>query len=279
MAKYSDIKHEDLIMKKAMDVFAEEGLKFFGIDKKVKDSSSTEIVVLEAKNLHMDYTFLMEDDTYIHVEFQTTDKGKDDLRRFRAYESLLSFQTGKDVVTYVVYSNGIQNVKTVLETGINQYSVKAISMYDKDGDIVIQEVEEKLNNNIEVTKQDLIALTFTPIMSGKLSKLDKIIKSIKLVKKIDSDYRYDVESMLYAFADKFLDGKDLEKVKEEISMTKLGEMLVEDGIKKGIEKGREEQATDTAIKAIKMGLDNEAISNLTGLTEKEINMLRRAQNN
>lgn len=275
MAKYSDIKHEDLIMKKAMDVFAEEGLKFFGIDKKVKDSSSTEIVVLEAKNLHMDYTFLMEVDTYIHVEFQTTDKGKDDLRRFRAYESLLSFQTGKDVVTYVVYSNGIQNVKTILETGINQYNVKAVSMFDKDGDIVIQEVEEKLNNNIEVTKQDLIALTFTPIMSGKLSKLDKIIKSIRLVKKIDNEYRYDVESMLYAFADKFLDGKDLEKVKEEISMTKLGEMLVEDGIKKG----REEQATDTAIKAIKMGLDNEAISNLTGLTEKEINMLRRAQNN
>ncbi len=275
MAKYSDIKHEDLIMKKAMDVFAEEGLKFFGIDKKVKNSSSTEIVVLEAKNLHMDYTFLMEDDTYIHIEFQTTDKKKDDLRRFRAYESLLSFQTGKDVVTYVVYSNGIQNTETVLETGINEYNVKAISMIDKDGDVVIEEIEEKIYDNIKVRKQDLIALTFTPIMSGKLTKLEKIIKSIRLVKKIDDEYRYDVESMLYAFADKFLDGKDLEKVKEEISMTKLGEMLVEDGIKKG----REEQATDTAIKAIKMGFDNEAISNLTGLTEKEINLLRRVQRN
>ena len=64
------LKHEDLIMKKAMDVFAEEGLKFFGINQKVKDSSSTEIVVLEALNLHMDYTFLMEDDSYIHFEFQ-----------------------------------------------------------------------------------------------------------------------------------------------------------------------------------------------------------------
>lgn len=278
MSKYSDIKHEDLIMKKAMDVFAEEGLKFFGIDKKVKDSSSTEIVVLEAKNLHMDYTFLMEDDTYIHVEFQTTDKGKDDLRRFRAYESLLSFQTGKDVVTYVVYSNGIQNVKTILETGINQYNVKVISMFDKDGDIVIKEVEEKLNNNIEVTKQDLIALTFTPIMSGKLSKLDKIIKSIRLVKKIDNEYRYDVESMLYAFADKFLDGKDLEKVKEEISMTKLGEMLVEDGIKRGIEQGEEKKAIKVAQKAINRGLDNETISDLTGLSEKEINAIRIALN-
>ncbi len=275
MTKYSDIKHEDLIMKKAMDVFAEEGLKFFGIDKKVKDSSSTEIVVLEAKNLHMDYTFLMEDDTYIHVEFQTTDKGKDDLRRFRAYESLLSFQTGKDVVTYVVYSNGIQNTKSVLETGINQYNVKAISIFDKDGDIVIQEVEEKLNNNIEVTKQDLIALTFTPIMSGKLSKLDKIIKSIRLVKKIDNEYRYDVESMLYAFADKFLDGKDLEKVKEEISMTKLGEMLVEDGIKKG-EKKKAIEITKTAIKE---GMSDALIAKLTGLTESQVSIIRQSISN
>jgi len=39
--------------------------------------------------------------------------------------------------------------------------------------------------------------------------------------------------MLYAFADKFLDGRDLEKVREKISMTKLGEMLFEDGIRKG----------------------------------------------
>ena len=72
----NEIKHEDLIMKKAMDVFAEEGLKFFGIDKKVKDSSSTEIVVLEAKNLHMDYTFLMEDDTIMYpIRWTIQEKG------------------------------------------------------------------------------------------------------------------------------------------------------------------------------------------------------------
>ncbi|MFT8352920.1 hypothetical protein [Clostridium saccharoperbutylacetonicum] len=262
-------------MKKAMDVFAEEGLKFFGIDKKVKDSSSTEIVVLEAKNLHMDYTFLMEDDTYIHIEFQTTNKGKSDLRRFRAYESLLSFQTDREVVTYVIYSNGIENTATILQTGINEYNVKAISMYDKDGDIVFEEVEEKLNNNKEVTKQDLVALTFTPIMNGKLTKLDRIIKSIRIIKKIDNEYRYDVESMLYAFADKFLDGKDLEKVKEEISMTKLGEMLVEDGIKKGEEK----KAIEIAKTAIKEGMPDELIAKLTGLTESQVSIIRQSISN
>ena len=273
------INYEDMIMKKAMNVFANEGLKFFGIQGKVKEIAPTEIVVLETKNMFMDYTFLMEDDTYIHIEFQTTNKGKEDLRRFRAYESLLSFQTGKDVVTYVVYSNGIQNTKVMLETGINQYNVKAVSMYDRDGDIVIKEVEEKINDNIDITKQDLIALTFTPIMSGKLSKLDKIIKSIRLVKKINNEYRYDIESMLYAFADKFLEGKDLEKVKEEISMTKLGEMLVEDGRKKGMQEGIKKNSLDTAIKAIEIGLDNDAIKKLTGLTEEEIEVLRITKNN
>jgi hypothetical protein len=62
------INYEDIIMKRAMDIFAEEGLKLFGIDKKVKEAHSTEIVVLEVKNMLMDYTFLMEDDTYMHFE-------------------------------------------------------------------------------------------------------------------------------------------------------------------------------------------------------------------
>lgn len=100
--------YEDLIIKRAMDLFAEEGLKFFGINKKVKELGPTELVVLETKNMFMDYTFLMEDDTFIHFEFQTTNKGKVDLRRFRAYEALLSHQTGKDAVTYVVYSGNIK---------------------------------------------------------------------------------------------------------------------------------------------------------------------------
>ena len=254
----NEIKHEDLIMKKAMDVFAEEGLKFFGINQKVKDSSSTEIVVLEALNLHMDYTFLMEDDTYIHFEFQTTNKGKKDLRRFRAYEALLSLQKEKDVTTYVVYSNNIKKAMSSLETGISKFNVKSIFMSEKNGDLIFEELEKKINNKEKLTKQELVSLAFTPIMGGKLTKVEKIIKSIRIVKSSDSEYKYDIESMLYAFADKFLQGKDLQKVKEEISMTELGRMLIEDGIEKGrkegiekgIEQGMEKGKADLLIKML-----------------------------
>ncbi|AJD28351.1 DUF4351 domain-containing protein [Clostridium botulinum] len=242
--------YEDLIMKRAMDLFAEEGLKFFGINKKVKELGPTELVVLEIKNMFMDYTFLMEDDTFIHFEFRTTNKGKTDLRRFRAYEALLSHQTGKDVVTYVVYSGNIKNTVNTLETGINEFRVNSISMASRDGDKIYNDIVEKIKSGIEVTKEDLISLTFTPIMGGKISTVDKIINAIDIVKDIKESYKHDIESILYAFANKFLSGKDLEKVKEELKMTDLGKSLIQEGIEKGKAEGIEEGKAELLIKQL-----------------------------
>ncbi|MBC2579184.1 DUF4351 domain-containing protein [Clostridium sp. DJ247] len=244
------VHYEDLIMKRAMDLFVEEGLKFFGIDKKVKELGPTELVVLETKNMFMDYTFLMEDDNFIHFEFQTTDRGNVDLRRFRAYESLLSHQTGKDVLTYVVYSGNIKAPRNTLITGINEYKVNTISMADKDGDKIYNDIVEKIRFGMDITREDIISLTFTPIMGGSTSTVDKILNAIKIVKDLNKDYKYDVQSILYAFANKFLSGKDLEKVKEGLRMTELGKSLIQEGIEKGREEGREEGKAELLIKQL-----------------------------
>ncbi|MFR5948200.1 MAG: DUF4351 domain-containing protein [Clostridium sp.] len=218
----------------------------------------------------------MEDDTYIHFEFQTTNKGKSDLRRFRVYEAVLSLQKDKDVTTYVVYSGNIKNAKDTLETGINKYKVKSIFMSDKNGDLIVEELEKKVKNKENITKQELVALTFTPIMGGKLTKAEKIIKSIRIVKSSENEYKYDIESMLYAFADKFLSGKDLQKVKEEISMTELGRMLIEDGIEKGRKEGIEKGKSETLIKLLikKFGfLSEEYKSKISNLSKDTIDII------
>ncbi|ENK0556596.1 DUF4351 domain-containing protein [Clostridium sporogenes] len=264
--------YEDLIMKRAMDLFAEEGLKFFGINKKVKELGPTELVVLETKNMFMDYTFLMEDDTFIHFEFQTTNKGKADLRRFRAYEALLSHQTGKDVVTYVVYSGNIKNPGNTLETGISEFRVNSISMASRDGDKIYNDVVEKIKSGIEVAKEDFISLTFTPIMGGKISTVDKIINAIDIVKDIKKSYKHDIESILYAFANKFLSGKDLEKVKEELKMTELGKSLIQEGIEKGKEKGKAELLIKMLMQKFKK-VPNEYKEKIKILPEETIELI------
>lgn len=257
--------YEDFIMKRAMDIFAEEGLKFFGIDKKVKDIGPTELVVLDSKNMYMDYTFLMEDDSYIHFEFQTTNKGVDDLMRFRTYEALLNFQTKKNVTTYVVYSGDIKNPINEYNCGMNTYKVNAISMVNEDGDKVFDEIIDKLSCGNDIDKQDIIKLTFTPIMGGNMDKKEKILKAIRLTKDIKSSYKGDIESILYAFASKFLTGKDLEQVKEELRVTEIGKSLIEEGERK--------KAMEIAKSLLDI-LSIEIIAQKTGLTVEEVKALK-----
>lgn len=148
-------------------------------------------------------------------------------------------------------------------------------MANKDGDKIFNDIIEKMKSGEEISKQDIIALTFSPIMGSRLSKGDKILNAIRVVKDIDKVYRYDVESILYAFASKFLDGKDLEKVREEIKMTELGRSLINEGKVEG----KEENAIETAKRAIKKGMNDELISELTELSIEQIEIIKKAIKN
>lgn len=72
---------------------------------------------------------------------------------------------------------------------------------------------------------------------------------MRLSKDIYEDYRHDVEFIIYAFTNKFLSGKDLERVKEELKVTELGKSLIDEG--------KKEKAIEIAKKAILKGMDNE----------------------
>ena len=73
-------------------------------------------------------------------------------------------------------------------------------------------------------------------MSGKSSQKDRINKAYHIMQKTVKTEKEDkdkIEAMLYAMADKFPDILDLKKLKEELSMTKLGQMIWENGIAEG----------------------------------------------
>ena len=144
-------------------------------------------------------------------------------------------------------------------------------MVNEDGDKVFDEIIDKLSCGKDIDKQDIIKLTFTPVMGGKMDKSEKILKAIKLSKQIGSPYKRDMESILYAFANKFLSGKDLEKVKEELRVTEIGKSLIEEGMEKN--EGKKEKAIEIA-KGLLDILSIEIIAQKTGLTVEEVKSLK-----
>ena len=229
--------HEDVIMKMSIDFFRDTILKSLGIDFQFVDSDPTELIELSIHSLYMDFTFLTTGGFYIHIEFQTTDGGEPDLRRFHAYEAIFSHKTGKKVYTYVVYSGGIRSAKTELDCGINKYSVIPIYLKDKDADQVFQRLKEKKQRKEVLTTEDFAFLSLTPLMSGSLGRKDSIKEALLLAKQSRETAAEKATAMLYALADKFLNSAELEEIKEVVAMTRLGQMIFDDGIQQGVQKG------------------------------------------
>ena len=234
-------KHEDAVMKMGFDYFRDTILKTLNIHYEFVDSKPTEAIEIHIDNLYMDYNFLTTEDVIIHIEFQTTeDHVTDDLMRFHVYEALLMRKEKKKVITYVIYSGGIEKVRTELECGIHTYRVNPIYLTGHDADEIFQSVKAKIEAGEPLSEDDFANLTLTPLMTSKMCRKDVIKEAIQIVKQEKQLTAEKTMAMLYTLADKFLSAGELNEIKEVLAMTRIGQMLYDDGVKKGMERGREE---------------------------------------
>lgn len=231
-------KQEDAIMKMGFEFFRDTILKTLGIPYEFVSTGFTELVDLNIQTLYMDFTFLTTEDLYIHLEFQTIDKGISDLQRFHAYDAVYSHKTGKKVITYVIYSDGIKKTRAELDCGLYTYRVNPIYLQDKNADFVFRRLKEKQKNGEFLSEADFSNLCLTPLMSGNMSKKKTIKEAMLLARQSSSAAAEKTTAMLYALADKFLDNEELEEIKEVVRMTRLGQMLLDEGMQYGKDAGR-----------------------------------------
>lgn len=185
-----------------------------------------------------DFNYVMDDGSWSHFEFQSTYHGTVDMKRFREYEAVTGRTFDVPVITYVVFTGNIKNPMTSLSEGINTYRIIPIILKNQNADSVIQEIQEKMGRDKKLNRADLLPILFMPFMSGAVSQKERIKFGIRVLKDemkngvlLEDVQR--MQAVLYAFASKFLGSIDLEEIKEDIGMTVLGEMLVNDGIIKG----------------------------------------------
>ena len=250
----ANTKHEDAVMKMGFDYFRNTILKTLGIDYQYEAIGPTELVELTIHSLYMDFTFLTTGGFYIHTEFQTTDKKEADLRRFHAYDAVYSNKTGKQVITYVIYSGGITNVKSELDCGLYTYRVQPIYLKDKNADEVFLKLKQKQDNGEAFTEDDYAALSLTPLMSGKMSRKDMFKEAIRLTKSNNELTAEKTRAVLYTLADKFLDKTELDEIKEVLRMTRLGQMLMDEGMEKGMEL-KETESIKKLMKNLNLTID------------------------
>lgn len=247
----SSMHLEDKALKVAAQYFGSELLPLWGIKGNVVRIAPTEQVHLEARDFMEDFNYELDDGSWAHLEFESDSIRKKDLKRFRIYESYISFSYDVPVTTYVICSSNVRKVKSKLEEGLNTYRVKIIRMKDSNGDEIICNFEEKQRTGKSLERGEMVSLILSPLMSGTFSQKERIKRGIQILQnECNTMAKEDIQrmqSVLYAFAAKFLNRVELSEIKEVLTMTILGQMLMEDGIQRGIILGRTEGKAEGAI--------------------------------
>ena len=230
--------YEDRALKAAAQFFGRELLPLLGVKEVIRGVAPTEQVRLEIKDFQEDFNFWMEKGYIYHLEFESDEIVLEDMRRFRCYEAVLSYNYGAEVITCVVCTGRKGKVTDRIKEGINVYRVRLLWLRDGDADQVLREAEERQAAGV-LDRQSLVQLLLTPLMSGEMTRKERILRSLKMIRgeqeAVDEAEKRQMESVLYALAMKFLTKEELEEVWEVFRMTVLGEILVEHGKEIGIE--------------------------------------------
>ena len=236
----SGLSHaEDLAFKSAAAYFGEELIHWLGVPEKALRVVPTELVKLETRHMYEDFLYEMENGFLYHFEFESDSISEADLKRFREYEAVTARTYGMPVITYVICSSKVRKLKDSITEGINTYRVKVIRLKDEEAEGLLEQLSLKPKR--ELSKNDMIPLLFTPLMGGCLTLEERIHRSVQILKEAEyvlseTDIRK-MEAILYVLAVKFLDEAGLKLIKEEMAMTKLGQMIWDDALEKGREEG------------------------------------------
>ena len=232
---------EDLALKSAAAYFGDELIHWLGIRERALRAVPTEMVELETRHMYEDFLYEMENGMYYHFEFESDSISIEDLRRFREYEASTARIYKAPVVTYVICSSEVKNLRDSITEGINTYRVSLIRLKDENGDRLLEQLAEKTAGNL--TREDIIPLLFSPLMGGRFGQKERILRCIEVLKNAETIFPQNdirkMEAILYTFAVKFLDDDDdeLKSIKEAVAMTKLGQMIWNDALEKGREEG------------------------------------------
>ena len=262
-------QNKDIVSKLFGDRMKGKPLSLFGFGNglKVVDVRSTNIPIVQARELKMDNLFELEDGSVAILDYESAYK-KANFTKYGRYimdviDRYLREEKEPDIHVMVLYTADIEGAETSMERTACQLQVEAFYL----SGVPSEEWREDARKRIEkgrMTDEMLMHLVILPLTyKGEGEKQRAIRACVDLARQIpDKEQETFVLAGILTFTDKVISEETRQYIKEVIGMTQVGKMLMDEA--------RQETKKKTARNMLKRGGSLEAIAEVLELSVETI---------
>lgn len=242
-------QNKDITSKLMAETLKGRSLAAFGLPElKIVDILPTNLPVIESNELRLDNLFLLSDGSLAIIDYESSFSRENFvkylnyiarvIRRFAIRRELKDLKQLKMVV---IYTADVESAEERYDLGGLILVVESAYLIHLDGSQIYHRLKNKIDAGEKLTEEELMELMILPLtVKGKKRKQETIEKAVNLGKRLpDREGQLKVIAGILTFTDKVIDRAYAKKLEEEMQMTLVGQMLMEEGYQRGIEKGIE----------------------------------------
>ena len=279
MSKGITYHNKDVEFKLLSEIYKEKSFEAYGLHiPKIKEVLPTNLPEIAANELRMDNMFLLEDDTYAIVDYESEDKPTNRIKYVNYIGRVMKrYYTDKGIIPnirmIVIYTGDVEKASALYQIECMTLKVENVFVRDLPAEEIYQTVRQKIEHRIKLSEKELMQLIILPLAErGMEEKQRRTEQVMELANKFeDRQEQLFVLSGLLVSTDKFINHATAQSIRRRINMTKVGRMIYEDGMAEGIMQERKQVVENM----FRENLDLSVIQRITGMTIEEIEQIRR----
>ena len=240
-------QNKDITSKLMAETLKGKSLAAFGLPElKIVDILPTNLPVIESNELRLDNLFLLSDGSLAIIDYESSFSRENFvkylnyiarvIRRFAIRRELKDLKQLKMVV---IYTADVERAEERYDLGGLILVVESAYLIHLDGSQIYHRLKNKIDAGEKLTEEELMELMILPLtVKGKKRKQETIENAVNLGKRLpDREGQLKVIAGILTFTDKVIDRAYAKKLEEEMQMTLVGQMLMDEGYQRGMEKG------------------------------------------
>lgn len=238
--------NKDVASKTMAETLKGKTLSAFGLPKlKIVDILPTNLPAIESNELRLDNLFLLSDGSVAIIDYESVFDKTDFVkylnyivRVIKRYADQNNLKKLTRIKMIVIYTADVEYAEAVYDLEGVTLVIEQAFLVHMDTDAAYQEIKESIEKKGILSDEELLKLMILPLtVKGSRKKQPVIIAAVNLAKGIKSRSQ-SIQALagILTFSDKIIDKAYQKRIKEEMQVTQIGQMLIEEGIEKATEK-------------------------------------------